>query len=156
MEKGDRVNTRTIKSKRRFYGNQHSRKETEQQQQQPNQQSQQEEQVDSEHSSVHTPIRKTISSSKIKDVPTDTPKQIDPNITGYRFVDVEILTDMRMVCCPDCKESGLLLHENFKKRRDLLLSCLSNVCSVDLKKNFVHQNLLLIRAMTSTDALFTL
>ena len=130
MGKGDRVKSRTIKSKRRFYGNQHSRKETEQQQQQqPNQQSQQEEQVDSEHSSVHTPIRKTVSSSKIKDVPTDTPKQIDPNITRYRFVNVEILTDiMRMVCCPDCKESGLLHHENFKKKKGfaslLLIKCL--------------------------------
>ena len=67
-----------------------------------------------------TPLIKTLGpvQNLNKDIPTNTPKQNDTYITGYRFVDVEILTDLiKMLCCPECNENRLLLHENFHKKK---------------------------------------
>ena len=71
---------------------------------------------------------KTASSSKEQHIPTNTAKQSDRKITGYRFVDVEILSDIiTLLCCPNCERSGLTLHENFSKMKGfstlLLIKC---------------------------------
>ena len=48
----------------------------------------------------------TVSGSKVEHIPTNTPKHSDPMITGYRFIDVEMLSDViTFLCCPDCKNT---------------------------------------------------
>ena len=81
------------------------------------------------------------SASKVEDINTNTPNQKDSNITGYRFVDVEILTEIiQLLCCPACKSESrtLKLHENFSKKMGLssmlVLKCISRLC--DFKKEF--------------------
>lgn len=50
-----------------------------------------------------TPVQST-SGSKIQNISTDTPKKSDPKITGYCFVDMELLSDIvDILCCPKCK-----------------------------------------------------
>lgn len=45
--------------------------------------------------------KKTVSDAKVQQLLTDTPKQIDPKITGNRIVDIEILsTIMSGLDCP--------------------------------------------------------
>jgi len=49
---------------------------------------------------------------------TDTPKQNDPKITGYRIVDMELLGDaIEMLCCPSCKQNDIHFHENFLQKK---------------------------------------
>ena len=37
-----------------------------------------------------------------------------PKITGYRFVDVEILSEViESLCCAECNSEGLKVQENF-------------------------------------------
>ena len=57
----------------------------------------------------------SISQSKLEEIlGSTTPKQTDPNICGYRFVDLEILSDIsECMCCPQCKSTDLKLHEVF-------------------------------------------
>ena len=84
---------------------------------------------------MNTP-NETASSSKIQHISTNTPKQSDPKITGYRFVDVEILSDMiTFLCCPNCKSSGLMLHENFSKKKGFA-SLLLIKCECGFEKEF--------------------
>ena len=142
MGKSDRVKSRTKRSKRRFYGNQNTRKEAAEQQQQQSDQSQ--EQVDQvenknqgELSPVNIPKNNTASSSKIQSIPTDTPKQTDPTITGYRFVDVGILTDIiTMLCCPECKKCSLNLHENFTKKKGFASLLFVKCLQCDFEREF--------------------
>ena len=106
----DRVKSRTrISVKKRFRGIQHTRRMNTQETEQQTQQQQETDQIinidQGEHSRLNTP-NETASSSKIQYISTNTPKQSDPKITGYRFVDVE-----------KCKSSGLILHENFSKKK---------------------------------------
>ena len=55
----------------------------------------------------------------MENILTDTPKQNYQKITGYRFIDIEILSDVEILCCPECKRDGLKLHENVSKERIL-------------------------------------
>ena len=49
---------------------------------------------------------------------TDTPKKNDPKITGYRLVDMEILSDIiELLCCTECKSSGLKFQEIFARKK---------------------------------------
>ena len=77
------------------------------------------------------------SSSKLERIDTNTPKQSDINITGYRFIDVEILTDVfALLCCPECKtNSSLKLHENFMMKKGLasMLELKCNKCGYKSK-----------------------
>ena len=70
----------------------------------------------------------TASSSKIQDILTDTPKQSDKSITGYRFIDIEILTCVvAMLSCPECQTCTLNLHENFSKKDGICLLSFYNL-----------------------------
>ena len=131
MGRTDRVKSRTRSScKKRFCGNQHTKVEMEAEQQQQTDQNISSDQTDQNLSSNHindTP-NETVSGSKVEHISTDTPKHSDPIITGYRFIDVEILSDIiTILCCPECKSSGLTLHENFNQKKGfaslLLLKC---------------------------------
>ena len=111
VQRGLRVKKRTSfsrKKKRRFCGNQFTKIKTMEQ-----------ETVSAESnevpSSSDSANNSSISHFKLEDIPgSTTPKQSDPNICGYRFVDVEILSDIfECVCCPQCKSSELKLHEVF-------------------------------------------
>ena len=123
MGKADRVNHRTRKSKRRFKGNQFTRKSTPDchctsQQQQLNEEVEVTDQPMNDHAEpvLKTP-QKTASISKIEAFETDTPKKTDKVITGYRFVDMEILSTMvSMLCCPLCQSHTLRLHECFVRK----------------------------------------
>lgn len=51
------------------------------------------------------------------------------NITGYRFMDMEILSDIiKTLCCPECRNQRLELKENFSNKQGLA-SCLVVVCA---------------------------
>ena len=119
MGKADRVNPRTRKSKRRFQGNQFTRKSTSTpplrlQQKQLNEEVEVTNQSMYDHSE---PVQKTASSSKIEAFETDTPRKTDKVITGYRLVDMEILSTMvSMLCCPLCQSHTLNLHECFDRK----------------------------------------
>jgi len=132
MGKVDRVKYKTRISKRRFYWNQHSQQEVVEQRQPDggDYQESQAKEVENSSQGESSPVNtQTVSSSKVKDIPTDAPKRTDPNVTGYRFVDVEILTEIvAMLCCPECKKYNLHLHENFTEKKGfaslLFIECL--------------------------------
>ena len=137
MGRKDRVKSRARKGvRKRFRGNQHTRINTQQAEQQQQQETDQIINIDQcEHSRVNTP-NETASSSKIQHTSANTPKQSDPKITGYRFVDVEISSDMiSFLCCPNCKGSGLMLHENFSKKKGFA-SLLLIKCECGFEKEF--------------------
>ena len=104
MGKGDRVKKRTRRVKRRYQGNQHTHKSG----------------LDSTSSSATqqpTTPRKTASSSKLQNIETDTPKERDKFIDGYRFVDMEVLsTVISLLLCPICQLCSLTLREKFSKK----------------------------------------
>jgi len=76
-----------------------------------------------------------VSSSKVKEVVTDTPKETDHSITGYRIIDMEILSKVfAELRCPRCNADGLKLHEIFSKKAGFA-SCLVVKCSCEFKYN---------------------
>ena len=102
MGKADRVKQRTRKAKRRFKGNQWTL---------DNCRHRQKKQVVEKDGEVSDslPVQEegnpapisTASSSKVQAIVTDSPKQSDMNITGYRFVDMDLLTPViALLCCP--------------------------------------------------------
>ena len=73
----------------------------------------------------------TVSSSKIQNIVTDTPKETEHSITGYRIVDKEILTKViAELRCPGCNADGLKLLGIFSKKAGLA-SCLVVKCNCD-------------------------
>lgn len=137
MAKTDRVKYRTRRSKRNFYGNRFTKKTDATQEEQSVTPTNLEQStsspmavgVDDDNSvedctpkgvvgtSVTTP-RKTTSQRKLKNILTNTPKQSDFEITGYRFMDVEILSDLiKTLCCPICWKEGMRLHEKLCEKQ---------------------------------------
>jgi len=75
-----------------------------------------------------------VSFSKVEKI--ETPRQNDISITGNRIIDVEVLVDVfQSLCCPDCCEKGLRLHENFSKKRGLA-SLLTLKCKCGYYREF--------------------
>ena len=115
MGRTDRLKSRTRQClRKRFRGNQYTRKTEEKQQQALTSQedygddmetpSHGPKSISMSASNLETPINTTssISNSKVENIPTDTPKQNDPKITGYRFIDIEIPLDViEILCCPE-------------------------------------------------------
>ena len=144
MGKSDRVKHSIKKfGRRRFSGNRYTKKSSNEVEDEQPQQTQPFEAtnllptgtIDSTSSS--SPTRSTVSSSKVQTIQTDTPKQTDSKITGYRIIDVELLSDViEMLCCPACKMSNLRLHESFSKKKGLA-SFLTLKCeSCDFENEF--------------------
>ena len=54
-----------------------------------------------------TPVKSmNVSPNKIQKLVTETPKQSDPKITGYRLIDVEIMAQViETLLCPKCKHN---------------------------------------------------
>lgn len=138
MVKTDRVKVRTRKStKRKFAGNQFTRKSTST----PLQEEQLNDEVTDQPMNNHAePIvkspQKTASSSKIECIETDTPKKKDKFITGYRFLDMEILSSIvSMLCCPICQSCTLKLHETFIRKMGfsslLIIKCETHRCKFE-------------------------
>eukprot|EP00111_Clytia_hemisphaerica_P007363 TCONS_00021402-protein len=77
-----------------------------------------------------------VSYSKILPIATDTPRQSDPDITGYRLIDVEILSQtLKALSCPECKCEHFMLHERFAEKG--VSSALYMKCEVcDYEKEF--------------------
>ena len=75
----------------------------------------------------------TASSSKVQAIVTDSPKHSDVNITGYRIVDMDLLTPViALLCCPECQTtSSLRLHESFKEKMGFasLLTISCQICT---------------------------
>lgn len=143
MGKRDRVKRRTRKSCRRFNGNQYTSKQqdeevqtepevveeafaaTETEEDNVGNVSLQRENIDSVAMNVEitekpcTPT-KTVSENKVQDILTNTPKQTDKNITGYRILDVEIISELfNELYCPACKLEHLKLHEKLIEKKGL-------------------------------------
>ena len=139
MGRKDRVKTRTSKSvRKRFHGNRFTKKSTEEKQQQHDEESVSTpvDNVVSNSHAVHDSIRQTVSEAKVVDIVTNTPKQSDIKITGYRLIDVEILSElMGVLCCPECKTCGLKLHENFAAKKGFA-SNLQLKCECGFQKQF--------------------
>lgn len=141
MGKLDRVKQSTIKhGRRKFSANRYTKKSSNKVEEKPPQQTSHEEAEEEQPQQTHPdqatnlietgtteesnsydqPKRTPVSFSKVQHIQTDTPKQADPRITGYRIVDVELLSDViEILCCPTCKMSTLRLHENFSKKKGL-------------------------------------
>ena len=110
MGKSDRVKHRTRKSKRKFCGNQYTRAK----------------------SSTTTPTQ----TKKIEHIETDTPNINDPRVDGYRFIDLNLLTEfISALSCPFCFAQGLILKENFTKKCGFG-SLLYLTCSCGYKNEF--------------------
>jgi len=89
--------------------------------------------------------KKTVSQNKIQDIMTDTPKQSDLTITGYRVMDVEILSSIiSELYCPICKEEKLQLHEKLY------------IVIVDMKENFGLRNSVMKSSTISIREWYTL
>jgi len=113
MGKTERVKQRTRKGKRRFKGNQWTLEKCRRRQNQVVE----EENNDGEEVSDPLPVPEeespvpisTASSSKVQAIVTDSPKQSDRNITGYYFVDMDLLTPViALLCCPECQTARSL------------------------------------------------
>ena len=79
-----------------------------------------------------TPTR-TASSKKVEPIISQTPKETDP-VSGYRFVDMEILSSVfaEVSSCPVCLKPGLSLCDRVSKKKGfsslLYLKCTSLSC----------------------------
>ena len=78
-------------------------------------------------SNLETPINTTtsISNYKVENVLTDTPKQNDPKITGYRFIDIEILLDViEILCCSNAVHDVAveIMTDDYEKIIDVSVS----------------------------------
>ena len=80
-------------------------------------------------------LKKTASSSKIEAIKTDTSRKTDEFITGYRFVDMEILSSIvSMLCCPICQSFTLKLHETFDQKKGCASLLNINCQEMEIKK----------------------
>ena len=78
----------------------------------------------------------SISSSKIQEIQTSTPKQEDPFICGNRIIDMEILSNIiSILCCPECTKPCLKLSERFSHKKGLS-SLLVISCECGYKHDF--------------------
>lgn len=119
-KQSDRIKYTTRRpSKRKFHGNRFTRTDP----------LQEKENTPSTNESSNPP---TVSSSKIEKIATDTPKETDHTVTGYRFVDMEILSKVfAELRCPQCNSDCLKLREIFSKKAGFA-SCLVVKCNCDL------------------------
>ena len=73
-----------------------------------------------EPDAVPSTPKKTVTQKKVEDIITNTPKQSDLNITGYRLLDVEILSSVfAELPCPECKVNDLKIHEKMVDKKGL-------------------------------------
>ena len=86
--------------------------------------------------------KKTVSQNKVQHIATDTPKQSDPNITGYRIMDVEILSDIFCeLNCPSCNTNKLKLHERLNQKKGLASLLVLNCNECDYEREFYSSQL---------------
>ena len=132
MGKGDRVKQSTGRSKkRRFYGNQFSKVSG----------SSMDSSVAS-HSvlSLNSTSEDSISHAKVLNIDSSTPlkQKGKVKVSGYRFMDVEILSVVfESLCCPDCKTSRLTLKENIIQKKGLAI-LFQVTCKCGYKKEFYN------------------
>ena len=108
MGKSDRVKQRTRSGKKRFQGNQFT----------VNESNKNSSILSASISSVTSVENESVSHSKVVEIEHSTPKQSDKKVSGYRFVDIDILSSIfESLCCPECKTAGIKLHENFNMRK---------------------------------------
>ena len=77
-----------------------------------------------------TPVKpNNVSYSNVLPIATDTPRQSDPEITGYRLIDVEILSQaLKALCCPECQcEQHVTLRERFAEKKGVCLCVIYKV-----------------------------
>ena len=146
MGKIDRVKARTRKgSKRRFHGNRFTNSKAAQEEL-PSPTGIEEHSESATNKNVDlsptvnvetTPVKSmNVSQTKIKNIVTDTPKQSDKEISGYRIIDVELLSQViKVLSCPECKNDELALHENFSEKQGFA-SLLYIHCTCGYKKEF--------------------
>ena len=131
MGKTDRVKQRTRKGKRKYQGNQWDLPNCcRRSQNQVVEEISDRLSVPEEENPVPIP---TASSSKVQAIVTDSPKQSDRDITGYRFVDMDLLTPViALLCCPECQTANTLhLHESMKEKMGFasLLTITCQICT---------------------------
>ena len=70
-----------------------------------------------------------MSLTQVLPIATDTPRQSDPEITGYRLIDVEILSQaLKALCCPECQcEQHVTLRERFAEKKGVCLCVIYKV-----------------------------
>ena len=72
------------------------------------------------------------SARKIKKISSSRPKLSSNIVTGYRFIDLEILNIVvSTLRCPECMSSKLFLSENENKRKGLASCLYVNCCVCD-------------------------
>lgn len=142
MGRKDRIKPRTRKSlKKKCHGNRFTKKEAEEQLLEvntPNDTSLETDVVSSSSNTADGSIIESVSKRKIVDILTDdTPNKNDQRMTGYRLMDVEILSSdvIEILSCPECKRSGLTLHENFAAKKGFA-SNLELKCKCGFLKSF--------------------
>ena len=81
-------------------------------------------------------IRSSASSSKVKDIDTSSDDTEIPLLSGYRFIDISILSDIiNSFACPECFHSGLTLQEHKSKQKGFSIF-MSVVCQCGYSKHF--------------------
>ena len=112
--------------------------------------------------------QKTASQSKLENILTDTPKQSDSHITGYRIIDMEILSELiNQLRCPKCCADSLKFHEKLVRKKGmaslLFLACDSEGCDYEKEfytskksdnRNFFDVNMRTVYAMRSIGEVF--
>lgn len=149
MGKVDRVKCRTRKGKRRFYGNQYLKRNdglcasttTSTVNKENITPAVPQTTIETEKApaaSLPCTPTKTISQSKVQNIMTNTPKQTDKNITGYRLIDVEILSEaFGELYCPQCKVHHLILHEKLNQKKGLASLLYLNCNSCGYERQFM-------------------
>nr|XP_047127825.1 uncharacterized protein LOC124808661 [Hydra vulgaris] len=82
------------------------------------------------------------SARKIKKISSSHPKVSSNIVTGYRFIDLEILNSIvSTLRCPECMSSKLFLSENENKRKGLASCLYVNCCVCDYSREFYTSTL---------------
>ncbi|XP_065660932.1 uncharacterized protein LOC136084596 [Hydra vulgaris] len=82
------------------------------------------------------------SAKKIKKISSSRPKLSSNIVTGYRFIDLEILNSViSTLICPVCMSSKLFLSENENKRKGLASCLYVNCCVCDYSREFYTSTL---------------
>ena len=86
-------------------------------------------------------IDTSVSHSKVEHFEAATPKQHEI-ITGFRFLDMEILAGIiEVVCCPVCKRNDVRLCEQLSRKQGIcsLLQIKCGYCKIDIKEVFTSK-----------------